>query len=236
MPFATMTQGDALTQLRQRLAETTAAQWTDTELRTWINEGMRDLARRTEALEAPKATVAVTAAAQTYSAPTDLLRIHRLEYAPSGENRIIGLEYQDFNNLDQVWFQQQTVTVGDPALYTMWGHPPNTKIILYPTPTKAGSLYVYYYRIPTDLATTTTADANTTLDVPAGWTDLIIDYAEYRALRRSRDSAWQDARQTYEQSVDQLITNSRRWTDQSGGGWVSQGTQMLPPWLVQRGY
>ena len=45
------TQATYLTNIRNKLDETTSGQWSDAELRTWINEAARDIARRTESLQ-----------------------------------------------------------------------------------------------------------------------------------------------------------------------------------------
>ena len=46
------TQSTYLTNIRAKLDEVTSGQWTDAEIRSWINEGAKDIARRTETLQA----------------------------------------------------------------------------------------------------------------------------------------------------------------------------------------
>ena len=63
-------------------------------------------------------------------------------------------------------------------------------MILYPTPSYAGTISLHYYRLPT--APSSDSD---TLDLPVGWEDCAYLYAEYLALRRDRDPRWQEALQ-----------------------------------------
>ena len=46
--MAALTRAQLTTQLRERLGEATASAWTDTELQNWLNEGVKDIAIRTE--------------------------------------------------------------------------------------------------------------------------------------------------------------------------------------------
>lgn len=224
--------GILVTDVRDRLDESTEQQWTDPQLRKWINEGARDIARRCEVLQDRDDIPAVTGQ-QEYDLPATILRVYRVEYRPNASTEVIPLEYRDFNNMDAVWWSQQTVARNKPRLFTMWGFPPNLKMIVYPTPDTAGSFKVFFYRLPVDLADDG-GDDGENLEVPEGWWDALVDYSEFMALRKDADPRWQEAKQKYEETVANLFDNTRRWSDQASVI-VPDGPGALPLWLVDEG-
>lgn len=229
------TQAEIITDVRVRLDEVSASFWDDSDIRRWINQGLRDVARRCEVLQG-STTVAAVAGTQTYALPTDAIRIYRVEFSPDGDDGVHELQYEDYNNADALWGRYKTITQADPYIYTMWGFPPSLNMTVYPTPSQAGTFTVYYYKLPTELAVTTTDDEDTEVDLPAGWEDVIVSYVEYHALRKDRNPAWQEAKALYEESLTHLYELTRRWTDQAGH--MSPGLQFggLPGWLVNEGW
>lgn len=211
--------------VRDRIDETAARRWTDAQLNRWINEGAIDIARRTEVLQA-KQDITAVAGTQEYTLPTDMIRVHRIEFTPTGSTSTYTPEYRDFNSMDGVWWSQKTSRRGTPVLYTVWGFPPTAKLVLYPTPDPGGTITVYYYRLPVEAA----ADANSP-ELPEGWHDLLADYAEYKALRRDADPRWREAKQIFEENLGNLFDVTRRWTDQVGT--IDTATTTLPGWLVE---
>jgi hypothetical protein len=228
-----VTQAEAVTKVRERLDETTAATWTNEQLRGWINEAMRDVARLSETIQST-ATITITSTditngVQEWTLDGTTLRVYRVEYKPTGQTNVYPLEYGDFNNLDAVWWTRKTISTGTPQMFTLWGYPPQLKIVLYPKPALAGTLTVYYYKVPADLATDGTAAA-TTLSVPNGWEDLVYEYVTYLALRRDRDPRWQEAKQAYDEKLAAMVDLTARWSDQSGS--ITPSGSMLPDWLI----
>ena len=114
------TQATYLTNVRNKLDETTSGQWSDTELRSWINEAARDVARRTESLQATE-IMDSDPNVQEYNLAGNYLRVHRVEWSPTGSSNVYPLEYRDFNSMDAVWWASQTTAKGYPNFYTMWG-------------------------------------------------------------------------------------------------------------------
>lgn len=224
-----VTLGTMLTQVRERLDEDSARFWSEVEIRRWVNEGARDIARRAECL-VDQATLTVSQGEQTHSAPMDAVRLHRVEWHPTGQTTKYPLEYRDYNSMDQVWSISQTITEGYPQYWTLWGYPGALNIMVYPKPSTGGSLLVFYYRLPADLATDGTDDAQN-IDIPEGWHDAIAMYAEYTGLRKDGDQRWMEAKAEYEQRVDDLIHASRRWTDTAGS--IDYDGRLLPWWLWQ---
>jgi hypothetical protein len=220
------TLGECITSIRDRLDETDARAWTDAQLRRWVNEGVRDVARQAEVLQTTE-DIAVSGGTQEYLMPADVVRVYRVEWRPDGETSVYPLDYMDFHEMDQVWNTSQS-TSGTPAYYTMWGYPPSLNMILYPTPAVGGAARVFYYRVPANLETDGTDDAED-VSVPEGWEDLLIDYAEYHALRKDRDPRWQEARALYLERLGNMYDITRRWSDQAGT--ISVGRSHLPRWL-----
>lgn len=218
----------AIARARSRLDEVTARFWTDAELLVWLNEAVRDVARRSETFQT-QTTIAVVAGDQDYNLPADLLRLTRVEFVETGDTSVYTLDYRDINNMDEVWWTRQADRQGRPAFYTMWGGVPVIAVKLWPVPETTGELRVWYYGIPGEISIGLLGES---VYVANGWEDLVIDYMEYLALRKQRDSRWQEAKQLYEEKITGLIEKTRRWTDQ--GGVMSYGTNpgYLPSWLV----
>lgn len=228
-----ITQSEAIVQTRSRLDEPSSVYWTDEDLRIWINDTARDLARRTESLRATysQAVVANTASyTPAWTSTTQPYRIYALDYTPTGQSTCYPLEYRDRNAASDVWGLSQAQTVGVPAIWTSWGAPPTLSIQVYPTPSVAGILRIWYYRLPDALATIDTSDQNTALDIVEGWEDVLVDGVEYKALRRDGNPRWQEAKQEYEQHIDAMMQATLRFTDSAGAVTTPAGGY-IPNWL-----
>lgn len=209
-----VTQGEVVENVRSMLDEYSEANILESDIYRWINEACKDIARQTETLQSFTDT-ALVSGTQQYTAPTDTVRIHRVEVIDA-DDKSWNLEYRDFNNMDSVWWSTQLTVQGRPLIFTTWGFPPSLKIILYPTPDLTGAtLRVYYYRLPASLALDG-SDINDTLEVPSGWEELVVDFVEYRALRKNRDPRWQEAKALYDEKLNSMYNTTRRWSDQAG--------------------
>ncbi len=206
--------------VRSRLNEVSQRFWQDSELDRWINQALTEVARRSETLQ-DRAEITTTANLQEFAMPVDTIRVYRVEWMPTSGTPIYPLEYRDFSSMDGAWYTSQDMTTGTPALYSMWGYPPNLKIILYPKPAEAGRIRVFYYRLPATIA----SDIDTA-EIPAGWENLVALHCEYVALRKDADQRWQEAKQLFEEGLNSMLTLTRRWTDQSdsiqsaSGSWL----------------
>ena len=224
------TQAQTLTQLRLVLNEPSAVAWTDAELYGYINEAVADIARRTETIQ-KNATLTVAANTRKVTGPTDALRIHTVHWQADGDNRIHPLEIVDLHNMDAMWYTQQAITKGVPVAVTFWGYPPALSLTLYPTPNVKGDLLLHYYGLPDRLKTDGT-DSTQTIVVPAGWEDLVVEYAAYLAQRRDANPRWQEHKQAYEEHVSDMLERTNRWTDQAGSIVPGTPATILPDWLT----
>ncbi len=218
------TLGDLRGDLRDRLDETQARFWDDKQLNRWINEGATDIARRAEVL-ATSSSIAVTAGTQTYSLPTSMYRLHRATFSADSGVTVYPLEFRDRNEMDEIWSTRPTTQQYAPAFLVIDGRPPTATATLFPVPSANGSLIVYYYAPPV------TANSDTDLiDTPSGWEDLVIQYAEYVALRKDSNPDWKESKAMYEEQLGTMIDNTRRFHDQNGYIVTRNGFQ--PSWLV----
>lgn len=232
----TRTLGQLLLTTRNRLNETAARAWSDDKLREWIMEGARDVARRCECLLSTT-SFAVIAGTATYSFSSvvpGIVRVHRMEFVPAGETQNYMLEYRDRHAMDAAWGTSQAISQSIPRLFTLWGFPPNLTLQMFPVPSQAGTATLFYYALPADLVTIGTSNNSSVVQCPEGWEDVIVDYAEYHALRADRDDRWKDIAQAYEQRLIDLNSTSIRWSDQAG--MITGDTGFLPGWLVEGSY
>lgn len=203
--------------LRERLSEPVAAAWTNAELDRYLNEGVREIAIRTECL-ADIADIAVSIGVYLVNVPADVNRIHRAEWVSSiiaefsGSDRIYPLRYTQINNLDNLRGSGQETMTGTPEIYSTWGYPGSStfKTVLYPRPQTAGTLRIHYYRLPA-----VASGEGDLLDIPNGWDHLVYDYAEFRARLKDGDDAWQVAKSEFEGRLDLFKNQFARLVDEN---------------------
>lgn len=227
-----MLQSEALTSIRARLNEPTEVYWSDIDLRRWINETAMDMARRTESLRGTydQAVVAGTSSyTPAFTSTQNIFRAYRVEFKPTGDDTTFPLEYRDPNAMDEVWGVLQG-TEGTPLVWTSWGYPPTITFQVFPSPSRAGTLRIWYYRLAKQLATATNADAAVRVDIVDGWDDVLVDGVEWKALRRDSDPRWSEAKQLYEQNLAGMMESTIRFTDAQPTITSTFGTN-VPMWL-----
>lgn len=221
---------DAIRRVRSNLTEPTPRFYTNTQLTDWINDGLRDIARRAEDLITYDQSIAIPpytpvpgAAAPTYPLQTDILRIHRIEFVPTGSiNQVYPLQASTQDEMDQIWGTYQQNPSSYPTWWVTRGYPGGTGrnqflLQIYPVPSQAGTLNVFYYRLPTRIGDPVTDPSQLLipLDLPEGWDDLPIDFATYKALMAQRDPEWQNRKAEYEEKIVQIIDMTRHAHDQA---------------------
>lgn len=233
----TMTQAEALADIRFRLDEASARFWTDVELRKWINDAVADIARRTETIQSLSTSVSAVAGTKSYDLPASIARVHLIEFVPTGQNQTYPLRIATRQEMDGIWGLNQNQSGSYPSFAVLWGYTGGAstlKMQVFPVPSGTGTFNIYYYSIPAKLATDGTAAA-TALTVPEGWETLVPLYVESRAKRADRDQTWQLAKMEYEEEITRMAEMLRHWHDQqqfvtnAGGGFV-------PRWLYDPFY
>lgn len=225
--MATKTQAQVATEARNKLYELGADRFTNAMLYIWINEGVADAVRRTECNRATD-TQAVVSGTQEYPGPDDAVRVHMVTYTATGSDRVSPLEYNDYQVVTSQAWTSLTSAQGTPEIFWTWGYAPALTIGLYPTPSLAGTLSVHYYRFATPLATDGSA-ASTSIDVPQGWEDAIVDYVVRQAFIADRDERYKVFNDDYERKLAALLETAIRYTDQAGV--ISTATGGIPRYL-----
>lgn len=228
--MGTKTFSASLTDTRNQLDESNADSryWGDPELLQYINDGVRDIARRTEGILTFNATLNAIPGQAKYNLPPDVIRVHRCEYVPTNSTLTYPINASTYDELDQIWGINQLVQNSFPSNYCCWGTPGNMTIQFYPVPAATGTINLFYYAMPVDLKTDGT-DANTFLNVPTGWEDLLVKYACARALLKMRDQNWQVFQQLYESDLQYMLDVTRQAHD--NGRYVQTQTGSVPQWL-----
>lgn len=211
-------------------ASNAGAQYTDTELTDWINDGLRDFARRGEGLRTYDTSITIPAYGETpsqpiptFALPGDVLRINRVEFQVAGDSsQVYPLEFTTPQYLDQMWGNDQISTRTYPTYWITRGYCGGTGrnqfvIQLYPQSSQAGQLNLWYYREPVRVADPVANPANylVTLDCLEGWDDMIVDYACMQALIKTRNPGWEVAQKAYAAKMDNAIDQTRMVSDQA---------------------
>jgi len=210
--MSTTTQTQAIQSFRARVNEPIERRFRDIDIRRWINEGVREIARRTES-NRTEVTVSASVGVSSYSlAALSLVRIHKVSYVSADGTRRGDMRFIDEHSFDV----RGTTVESTPKIWTTGGFTPSLTLKVYPAPSDAGDFEVTYYAFPADLETENGDDANTALAIPDGWGDVVVDYVEYKARLSDGDQRWQHNLQMFEQNIDRLAGASERFTDQNG--------------------
>jgi hypothetical protein len=190
----------------------------------FINESVRDIARRTMTLQSA-ATVSMSANTNQALLPVDTIRVFQVLAYPvsiASGNEPVQLQPADYR---QAMAGYGVTGTGTPRVFSTWGFPPSLYMYLFPKLDSAYELSISYYRLPADRSTD-----GQTLDLVAGWEDLMLDGAEYRALRRDRDDRWKEAKALYEGAIADAIDQTAKWVESNG--MVQAPGGLYPTWLT----
>lgn len=239
------TLADVIRRSRSIIDESLAIFWTDTELTDWINDGLRDMARRAEDLLDYNTSIAAVAGSATYPLPADVIRVHRIEFVPINSTQTYPIQASSYQEMDQVWGIYQLQQSSYPSFFVIRGFPgggqsgSNDSRLMaqfYPVPAQSGTFNIFYYRLPYRFLDPIThpEELAKTVELPEGWDDLLVMYAEYNALRKSREERWKDAKAMYEEKIEFLINVTRDYHDQ-GHFFITANRTNVPSWLYSFG-
>lgn len=224
-----------LANVRSNIEEASTRFWTDNEITEWINNGARDIARRAEVIQSFSTTIAAVVGQAKYALPSNVIRLHRVEFAPTGQTQVYPLEISTDQELDNIWGLNPNSQSSYPSYCTIWGTPGVTAsdavlmLRVFPVPNSAGVFNLYYYRMPYRFTSGSGGELAKVVEVPEGWDDLVVMYAEYEAKRKDRNPSWKDSKDIYEEKVAQMIEQTRQWHDQAGS--IQTPNSYLPSWL-----
>lgn len=197
---------ELIERVRDMLDEVNPGQWTDKQIRRWINAGLRDMGRVTRHLR-DTVTVTLIAGTSEYTVADNVLEITQAYYiVADGSNRYTPLVCRNFEGMDSVWGDAQ-LSAGNPLIYTTWGFAPNLRLRVYPVPvTNANvqTIKLMVIRTPAAIALDGSGDS-TAVDFPETWTDALEAYAVYKAFVKDGDPRWQQQFQVYAEIRDQMV-------------------------------
>ena len=226
------TVGALIIGVRDRLDEVGARQWSDPQLRRWLYEGAQDIARKTHLLKRTS-DIAMTANVYSYTVPNLCLEVEMAYWVPGGaDTRIVPMIPRPYGSMDNIRGAYPGQGSSTPQLYTVWGYAPTLAIEVWPPPYANSTLRIYGSYLPVAITYPTGASDLTNLDVPDGYTDVVIDYAEYNALRKDRDPRWQEAKQLYDEKIGVMI-ETQDYLSAPGEFIYDSPAGPLPSWLTQ---
>lgn len=236
-----VTLGDAIGRVQSIVDDTAGKFYTTTEITNWINDGLRDLARRAEDLMSFDTSITIVANTAKYALPADVIRVHRAEFVPTGSVQAYPIQATTYQEMDTIWGTNQSTPSAYPSFFVIWGFPGGTgasahKIQFYPVPSQGGTLNLFYYRQPYRFLDPVAHSGELVkeLEVVAGWDDLVVIYAEAEALRKARDDRWMTVRQMYEGQIDYVMNVTQQWHDQQQ--FISTASRLRQPfWLYDFG-
>lgn len=236
-----VTLSDAIRRIRSRLNETSPQLWTDTELTDWINDGCRDLARKAEDLLTFDTSIAIVPGVSKYTPPADVIRVHRAEFVPTGSTQTYPIVPSNQQEMDLIWGTNQSTPSSYPQWFVTTGYPGGAgagafTIQFFPVPSQGGTVNLFYYKLPYRFLdpNLNPAELAKNVEVVEGWDDLITLYAEWNALRKSRDPRWQEAKQLYDQELDYLINITRYFHDSPQV--ITTATRVGQPWWLTQAW
>lgn len=197
---------------------------TPMQLRMFVNEGQREVARRSECLRT-KTDVPVVAGTSSTIVPLPIVRISEIYFHATGDTHTIPLVYRDHRANRTVWGSGRDVGSGTPEIFWTEGFPGDTSftVNLFPKPFRAGTLEIHYYRFPTDFALDG-SDDDQPIDLPSGWSDTLTPFVVMRGMEAQRQyEAAGLYRDEFSQKLAALVEASVRFVNEPG-------TVMMDDW------
>lgn len=186
---------DVLSRVRDQLAETTAAFWTNAELYRYMTDGEREMVRT---LECNIVTTAHTSTTGTsgYANPSDCLEVYRLTF-DGVPLRKLDRNKRDIDMLDMPGYGG-TGQSGDPTHY----YEVNGYVQLWPNPARSATVGFQFLKDSSALVSGSTA-----FTIPANHHTPLQDYVLYRAYLKDQD---QGKSEWYKREYMRGIADSER--------------------------
>lgn len=162
---------DIISRVRNIAGDINANQFSDEQVMSWINDGIRECAVDNNLLQ-KRATQIVVADQSTYDLPSDILKLHSVKYDGT-KIKILTLE-----EFDKQYSGENTGS-GVPNAAYIWAGVLN----IVPSPDNSTkSLVIDYTRDPIDVD-----DGNLTPEIPVGYHSRLVDYCLAQVAQQDDD-------------------------------------------------
>jgi hypothetical protein len=214
---------ELVTEVRDIIDEPTAAQWSDAQLKKWIDEGNRDIARLSHHYKSTD-ILTLTMDVSEYTLPADILAIEHVYYDDLAGTKM-PLVARHYEQMDGIWGGRQDWGGLWPSYFTTWGHQPTLKLIIWPVPQVTGHLAHLLMSI-TPAPMQSLSDSSQ-VEVPGAWYDMLADYCSYKALLRDGNPAMDRFLAAYTGKRDALLHNNE---------YLNVAREMVPDPVSRFGY
>jgi len=170
----------------------------------WINQVYADVAAETE-FEQDYATMALAIGSKVYTLDAAVLRIKQMYVTPAGQEQSRPLEPVSLEQILE-WSASNGATSANTGGVTHYALLGGRKIHVYPTPSAADTVTIYYVKLPTALSA---AGDVPVLQEPYV-TECLVNGASYKAAMFLKDPDALTFRQAYEASIRALRGHLRR--------------------------
>jgi hypothetical protein len=185
--------------IKRQFGDESGVQVTDTDILRWINSAQKQIVLQNESLLEVTSVTTTIVAQQSYSLPSNLLKLRGIQYRADTDQayfRLKGYSLSEFNEKVDGW--DGDTNNSDPLCYTIYGN----EILLFPIPRTAvtSALKIYYNRAPVDVVTT--AD---TPELPLLYHDTIVKFCLQQAYEMDEDwDAVGNKAQEFDRDVNML--------------------------------
>lgn len=199
-----MNVGEIATRVMRQFGDESGAQITPEDMKRWINDGMKEIARNNHLLETKK-VADIVAAQSEYSLPTDMLELWSVRWN-NYKIRSMSMEQADeyiTNMEDSANYQK-----GAPAAYWQW----ENKITLYPIPDSAivGGLTIYYSRLPAEIYINGDIP-----EIPVKYHPRIVEYCLAQAYELDEDYSASSMKAGQLNAGLSDMLESEKWTERA---------------------
>lgn len=174
----------------------------------WVNEGVTDVLVRTRCNIQP-ATMTLTATTYDYTLPTQIMALDEIYITDASTSVWYRMERQSPQELLNLRIGTQFQGSPPVRWYALNG---NSTLMVYPTPTAADVLTIYYVPRPTALA----AGSDVPSDIPSEWQKAVEYYTLWQAATYMNDAPSQSG-QLFMQQYEAELVKLKKASRQKGG-------------------